>query len=134
MKDVNDFIDTLVTINYIESANAYGHYPFQLYVETKEKTVELNALLLGGNVSACYLRAKAYLIKGVKALYMSIDFPAGGDIDNDFVTVFYIDADNKISALAIPYDTKTGEKFEIIYKCEMLTNILVEFRSVLVHI
>jgi len=127
MKDLNEFIEKLVEIRFVEGSNAFGHYPFQLYVELLDGKVEMNALLLGGNVKSVYNRVKQYVLKGFKRLYLSVDFPAVLDIEHDFVCAFSIEND-KLTILAIPYDTETGDIFERITNSKALTTLLQEFK------
>lgn len=61
MKTAAEFVERLVTIDFIEDNNAFGHYPFQLLVETAEGNFELNALALGGDVVAVYKRVRWYI-------------------------------------------------------------------------
>jgi hypothetical protein len=84
MKNVEEFVATMVKIDIIEDSNSYGHYPFQLYVELEDGKSEMNALALGGDVASCYKRFAKYKKENAKRIYLSLDFPKGGDIENDF--------------------------------------------------
>jgi hypothetical protein len=88
----------------------------------------MNALMLGGDVVSCYDRVREYVIKGAKGIHLSLDFPAGKDMEKDFVCVFSI-KDRVCEILAIPYDTNNGDTFEIITKSTLLDEILDNFKS-----
>lgn len=128
MKTAAEFVESLVTIDFIESNNAFGHYPFQLYVETEDGKFELNALALD-DVRAVYHRVRYYIRKNAKSLFLSIDFPALGDIEHDFVVVISMIGKDG-NAYAIPYDTQTGERFPEIHESSVLSGILSQFKLV----
>ncbi len=132
MENIKDFVKQLVKIDYAEQWGGFGHYPFQLYAETEGGQAEMNALALGGNVNACYLRFRKYLKEGAKRIYMSLDFPKGGDIENDFVCVFsYENAEHQI--FAIPYETEGGKTFPQIKESSLLSKILGDFIQITSH-
>ena len=126
MKSKKEFIDSCVKIGHLESCDCFGHYPFQLVAENKDGGLEINALALGGDVEACYRRAAEYKTNGAKKIYMSLDFPAGDDIDKDFVAIFSIE-DGEINISAIPYNTEDGKTFDVIEKSSYLTGIKEQF-------
>ncbi|MFP9114323.1 hypothetical protein ACLI1A_10285 [Flavobacterium sp. RHBU_3] len=104
---LRNFIDSMVTIDYIEEKKEYGHYPFVL-LATKDGKAELNALS-GLRSEQCYERYAYYAIREYDEILMSMDFPPNGDIETDFVFVFaYLDA--SIDARAITYDKETGKR------------------------
>lgn len=113
----------------MEDDNCFGHYPFQLYVESKNGGIELNALALSGDVFSCYKRVQHYIRKDAKLLFLSVDFPASGDIEHDFVCVISV-INGEVSAFALPYDSHTGKRFDVIHKSDHLSGILSQFRSV----
>jgi len=123
--DLNTFKEKLVAIDLQEDGK-YGHYPFQLQAESPEGKLELCALMLGGDVESCYRKFIEYHRKGFDNIFMSIDFPAGGDIPTDFVVVLAKE-DNKPSICAIPYDSATGEIFPEIGKSAQLAMIFGHF-------
>lgn len=123
--DLNTFKEKLVTIDLQEDGK-YAHYPFQLSAELPDGKLEICALMLGGDVEACYRKFIEYHRKGCPNIFMSIDFPAGDDIPNDFVVVLAKD-NNKPSICAIPYDTATGERFPEIHSGERLGLIFANF-------
>lgn len=129
MKNVQNFVTNLATIDYVEQSECYGHYPFQMFAETSDSKFELNALALGGDVRSCYLRFKMYFEQKAKRIYMSLDFPKGGDIKNDFVCIFCYE-DGKLELLAIPYDVETGEKYNQIKESTQLDLIAKEFSKI----
>lgn len=126
MKTTAEFIERLVTIDFREDDNCFGYYPFHLFVETVDGKFELNALDLAGDVLSCYRRARHYVRLNAKSLFLSIDFPAGGDIEHDFVAVISV-VGNVISAVALPYETKTGQRFPDIHKSDTLSRIRAQF-------
>lgn len=119
MKNLEEFIESLVKIEYIENSNCFGHYPFQMFVETNDGNFELNSLALGGDVEACYNRFAHYIINKAKRVYLSLDFPQGGDITNDFVAIFSFE-NGEINIIAIPYQESDGKSFEIIKESKHL--------------
>ena len=75
MKDVEEFITALVTIEEQESCNGdYGHHPMQLHVEDQEGDMSLVALC-GQPVASVYRIVKEYKDNGINKLYLSLDFP-----------------------------------------------------------
>ena len=77
-----EFIEKLVKIDQIEDSedsSNYGHYPFQLLVETEDDKIEMNALALGGDVVSCYRRAGKYVKENAKKVFSipGIIFNAG---------------------------------------------------------
>jgi len=129
MENVKEFVDQLVKIDILEDYDCYGHYPFQLFVETSDGKFEMNALALGGDVESCYKRCGEYLKNGAKKIFMSLDFPANLDIKEDFLCIFSI-VDGKFEVYAIPYSTETGEKYEEIHTSELLNKILEDFKFI----
>jgi hypothetical protein len=93
--------------------NCFGHYPFQLFCENKSGDFEMGSLALGGDVASCY-RVFGKHIKGdAKRVYLSLDFPKGGDIENDYIAIFTFE-NGVINVFAIPYDTEDGKTFDIV--------------------
>jgi hypothetical protein len=129
MTTTKEFIEQLVDIQYVESSNCYGHYPFQLFVETNEEKFEMNALMLGGDVLACYNRVRHYVKIGSKKIFLSVDFPAGGDITNDFVAVFSI-LEGVVVSLAIPYDANVGTIYKQVLFSEQMKFIESQFKKI----
>jgi len=129
MKNTKEFVEQFVKIELIENEDCYGHYPFQLFVEKNDGKFDINALALGGDVESCYKRVQKYFKEGAKKLFMSLDFPASQDIENDFVCIYSI-VDGEFEVYAIPYDPETGDTYEEIHKCEMLDKILEDFKSI----
>ena len=131
MENVKEFVDTLVKIDHQDDFNCFGHFPFQLFVETSDGKFEMNALALGGDVLSCYKRFRKYLKENAKKIFMSLDFPSGGDIENDFICIFSA-VDGVIDIYAIPYSTENGEKYEEIHTSELLSKILDQFKKELI--
>ena len=112
MDDINEFIRSLVKIEYIQSSGCYGLYPFQMYVETSDKKNKLEALDLGGDVKSCYKIVRERLQEKSNRIYLALDFPAFMDINKDFVAIMSIE-NSQFDLFAIPYNPNTGEQFEI---------------------
>jgi hypothetical protein len=127
MKDVKEFIEKIVEIEWIEQSRCFGHYPFQVFAEKQDGRIDLSVLDFGGSVGRCYEIAKQYVNIRAKRMFMSLDFPQGGDIVSDFVAVFSV-IDGKSSILAIPYD-RNGERSDIITESDYLDKILIEFNN-----
>lgn len=104
MKDLQSFITDMVRIEKIESVQAFGHFPFQLLSEGSDEKLTLGALDLG-DVIPCYKIFAEHLAKGAKRIYMSVDFPAGGDLVEDFVAVFQYENET-FNVIALPYDAE----------------------------
>ena len=119
MKTVEEFVKSMVKIEFIEDSNCFGHYPFQLLCENKDGGLEINALALGGDVASCYRRFAEYKKDGAKRIYLSLDFPKGGDIENDYVAIYTFEND-KINLFAIPYEIEEGKRFDVIKNSEQL--------------
>lgn len=130
MKNKEEFAEDMVSIQKIDNSDLYGYYPFHLLAETKAGKLEFNALLLGGDVKSCYKRAVDYIKKDAKRIYMALDFPAGGDIENDFVVVYSIE-NGKLESLAIPYDIHDGKRYEYVTNSKQLDIITEDFNSML---
>jgi len=122
MKNIQNFISQLITIEFISDSQCYGHYPFQMFVETSDGGFELNALALGGDVVSCYRRVASYVKQNAKRIYMSLDFPAGGDIENDFVCIFSYEG-GEFELFAMPYDPEDGTMYDLILDSSYLTTI-----------
>jgi len=128
MKSVEEFVKSMVKIEFIENSNCFGHYPFQLFCEDKNGKFEMNALALGGDVKSCYKRFSEYKKQGAKRIYMSLDFPSRGDIENDFVAIFYFE-NNELNLFAIPYSLEDGKQLDVIKKSDFLDIIKYQIIS-----
>lgn len=124
-----EFIETLVEID-VQEDGTFGHYPFQAIAKNSEGKLTMAALALGGDVKSCYqaLR-KLWREEGNEIVHMSIDFPAIGDIDTDFVFVVTIEND-ALSALAIPYNPENGKISEYITESKTLSDIITQCGSI----
>ena len=127
MNNVNEFVERLVKVEFIESSECFGHYPFQICSKTKDGSLRLGALALGGDVVSCYRALKKELEEGCTEIFLSLDFPANGDIENDFVAVFSV-VNGLCSLFAIPYD-QDGNILERITKSKILDQIFEEFKN-----
>ena len=130
MKTVEEFVKSMVKIEFIEDSNCFGHYPFQLLCENKDGGLEINALALGGDVASCYRRFAEYKNNDAKRIYLSLDFPSGGDIENDYVAIFVFE-NNEINLFAIPYEIEEGKTFEIIKESSHLDKIKAQMETYL---
>ncbi len=54
MKNLKEFVEQLVKIEFLDHCNAFGFYPFQMYVEDQEEKATICALDLGGDIRAVY--------------------------------------------------------------------------------
>lgn len=122
MKDLKEFIDTLVKIEFLDHCNTYGFYPFQMVVEDKEGKLNMVSLDLGGDIRAVYTAFNDYFKENPKRIYLAVDYPAGMDIINDFVCVIGYE-NSEFTLYAIPYDLETGETLSDIRDAEILDRI-----------
>jgi hypothetical protein len=127
MKDIEEFVEKLVEIRYLEDHNTYGHYPFQLWVETNAGKFEMNALLLGGDVQSVYRRVGQYVSEKAKTIFLSCDFPETLDSGHDFVMIYSV-INREINLFAIPYNPVTGQTFDKIHKGEFIDLIEKQFK------
>lgn len=118
MESVTEFIEKMVDISFVKSSDCYGHYPFQLFCENSNGSIEINALALGGEVVLCFKKFAKYKSSGAVRIYMSLDFPGCGDIENDFVAIMSFEND-ELSVVAIPYESD-GTVLPIIESCNQL--------------
>jgi len=125
--NLEKFTTDLIKIEFIEAVKAFGHFPFQLVAQDKDGKLALNALALG-DVRECYSRFKYYQVNNYPVIFMSIDFPAGGDIEHDFVCVFSYQ-DNAYNAFAIPYNSENGEPYPVIKESDHLQKLFKEFTN-----
>ena len=128
MKNVNEFIENMVNIEFVDQSNCFGHYPFQMWTKTKDGKNEMAALAIGGDVAACYRAAAGHIKNDAKCVYLSLDFPATGDIKNDFVAVYSYE-DKELKCIAIPYDPKTGNLLDRINSSETLSGLMKQFKN-----
>jgi hypothetical protein len=106
---LEDFIESLVKIDEVE-AGAFGHYPFQLVSQKADGKLTVTALCLGGDVMKVYKTSRTLIEDGAVKLFLSVDFPAHLDMDQDFIAVFAYEND-QARCFAIPYDPTSGETF-----------------------
>ena len=132
MNNVNEFVEHLVKIEYQEAFKAYGHYPFQLFTEAKDNSQVIGALLLS-DVRELYTIFGKHLLSGAKRVYMSMDFPAQGGFETDFVVVFSYE-ENHFDRFAIPYDTSTGKVLPHIKESGHLDDIFRQFAATVVQV
>ena len=123
MKDLKEFVEKLVKIEFLEHCNAFGFYPFQMWIEPKDGKSTFASLDLGGDVRAVYKAFAEYHKEDPQRIYLAVDFPAVGDIINDFVCVIGYDNDG-FTIYAIPYNVENGDTFSIITDAEILDKIL----------
>ena len=122
MKDLKEFVEQLVKIEFLDHCNAFGFYPFQMYVEHQDGKATICALDLGGDVRAVYKAFADFYEEPAKRIYLAVDFPAGGDMINDFVCMIGYE-NNEFTLYAIPYSVETGETFSEIRDAEILNKI-----------
>lgn len=122
MKDLKEFVDQLVKIEFLDHCNAFGFYPFQMFVEDKEGKLNMVSLDLGGDIRAVYTAFNDYFKLNPKRIYLALDFPANMDISNDFVCIIGYELE-EFTIYAIPYNTENGETFSNIRDVEILNKI-----------
>lgn len=122
MKDLKEFVDTLVKIEYLDHCLSFGFYPFQMYVEDKDEKGIMCSLDLGGDVRAVYHAFAEHYNKNPKRMYLAVDFPAIGDILSDFVCIIAYEKE-EMNLYAIPYSVETGETFSEDRHAEILNKI-----------
>jgi hypothetical protein len=122
MKNLKEFVDQLVKIEFLDHCNAFGFYPFQMYVEDKEEKATLCALDLGGDIRAVYKAFADFFKENPKRIYLVVDFPANMDITNDFVCIIGYEKE-EFTLYAIPYGIETGATFSEIRDAEILNKI-----------
>jgi len=134
--NINEFTELLVGITpQGDEEDCWGHYPFQMHVEKSDGKASLNALALN-DIGLVYEAVSQQISqKDFKQVCLSIDFPAGGDMENDFVGIFSITKIDSISngfeAVALPYNTETGEVYPIIEKSDLLAHISNQMQNFL---
>lgn len=100
--------EKIVQIDFIESSNCYGHHPMQLAVVNKKGELELNALM-HLETNDIKNRVEYYLNRNdFKELFLSLDFPANDEIQNDFVLLLHLKEKAFEQVLIKEYDVKTG--------------------------
>ena len=122
MKDLKEFVDQLVKIEYLDHCSAFGFYPFQMFIEHQDDKSTFASLDLGGDIRAVYKAFTDYYKENPKRIYLAVDFPAGIDIVNDFVCIIGYE-DSLFTIYAIPYNAETGETFSDIRDAEILNRI-----------
>ena len=122
MKDLKEFVEKLVKIEFLDHCNAFGFYPFQMFVEDKEGKANMVSLDLGGDIRAVYKVFTEYYNDNPKRIYLAVDFPAVGDITKDFVCI--VGYEMEIFTLyAIPYNVENGDAYSNIWESETLNKI-----------
>jgi len=129
MNTVEEFIENLVKIEYVENMGSYGHYPFSLAAVTNNDQLEINALFLSGDVIAVYTRVREYVWKKAKRIYLAVDFPGVPGIQTDFVAVTAIENGKITSNFAIPYDPVYGTIYERITEAPFLQTLESQFNT-----
>lgn len=124
--DLKNFIEDFVKISKID--DAFGYYPFQLIAEDENGNISMGSLALGGDVMAVYLATKDFINKGIKKLFLGLDFPKIKDIENDFVAIYSI-IDNKLGIILMPYDPFTGETFPMVEESPVIDLLKDQFRK-----
>ena len=122
MKNLKEFVETLVKIEFIDHCNAFGFYPFQMYVEHQDEKATMCALDLGGDIRAVYKAFADFYKESPKRIYLAVDFPANMDITNDFVCIIGSEND-EFTLYAIPYNSETGDVYADIRDAEILNRI-----------
>jgi hypothetical protein len=130
MTDIEDFVKSCVTIDYKKEHGQFAYFPFNMFVEKKDGSVDLIVIASReGGVLNIYKIMFKYINSGIKRLYVAIDFPAGMDIKNDFVGVISYELSKEkgkqLDIFAIPYNEKTGEIYKRINRSPHLNMIIL---------
>lgn len=134
MTDINHFANMHVHITHILRANCKGHFPYKLFVEKSSGQKVLHTIKFKGITKKYYVEfIKQFRKDDPKRVYMSLDFPPSGDIEQDFIVIFSYE-NNKLSGFAIPYSAKDGTKSAPIYKSETLDKILLALDTYILRI
>lgn len=100
--------EEIVKIDFIENSNCYGHHPMQLAAVNKKGELELNALM-HLKTDDIKNRVEYYLNRNdFKELFLSLDFPANDEIQNDFVLLLHLKEKTFEQVLIKEYDVNTG--------------------------
>lgn len=129
MKDINEFVEKLVSIEYHDEIESYGHYPFQLFTESQNDKQEFVSMIGDGSVVNRYAIFKEKLSDNPKKVYMSLDFPAKNDIPHDHVIIFSYE-NGEFNRFAIPYNAENGERLPTITESEQLDAVFNQFKSI----
>lgn len=122
MKNLTEFVDKLVKIEFLDHCNAFGFYPFKMYIDKPLEKPTICALALGGDIRAVYTAFADHFKQNPKRIYLAVDFPANMDIVNDFICVIGYE-NEEFTLYAIPYNSETGESFSEIRDAEILNKI-----------
>lgn len=109
--DLKSFRESFVKIEPIEGTGAYGHHPFQLIAVTADGGNEINALFIQ-KMHQVIKRVKEYIAEEAKEIFLSLDFPAGNGIPNDFVLCLHLVAGKSHETMVIEYSTEDGSVFK----------------------
>lgn len=129
MKDIEEFVKKSVKIEYQKQANQWGYFPFHCFVEKQNGNFDVIVIAGIESVEDCYKIIAMCIQNNCKRVYMALDFPAGGDIDHDFVAVFATEG-IKFDAFAIPYNIHTGEVYQRINHSQRMIEIVTQLRRV----
>jgi hypothetical protein len=122
MKDLKEFVEKLVKIEFLDHCNSFGFYPFQMWIEHKDEKSTFASLDLGGEIRAVYKAFADYYKEDSKRIYLAVDFPANMDITNDFVCIIGYES-QEFTLYAIPYNPETGQTFSDIRDADILDKI-----------
>lgn len=125
--DFEKFKQNFITIEFIEDSNAFGHHPFQLVVITNNGETEINALA-GLRMEQIICRVKEYLSAKAKDIFLTLDLPKGGDIENDFVLALHLHDGKLITTSTVEYDPNDGKIIKMLDNRESsLINTIVKY-------
>ena len=106
--DFEKFKKDFTKIEYIEASKTYGHYPFQLITIDSEGKMEMNCLV-GLSMGNVVTKIKEELSRKAKDIFLTLDLPKGGDIDNDFILALHIKDGEVLSTSTIEYNPDDGK-------------------------
>lgn len=130
MKNVKQFIDQMVKVEYLDHCGSFGFYPFQMFVEDKEEKQHFLCLNLADGIHKVYEVFTEYFKKQPKRIYLAVDFPAMLEFENDFIC-YYIYENGELIVNAQQYNAATGELLQKEYKCALLDRITQDLQHFL---
>ena len=127
VKNVEDFIEEYVSIEYYSDFKEYCHHPFQFIVEDLEGKYSLGSIVVNESISDAYQLFHKH-IGHTKRMYMSIDCPAvKGFIDTDFIIIQYMENGNELGIIVLPYDNKTGKMLDRITDGKVIDMLMEQY-------
>ena len=126
---VKEFVDKYLKIEFIKEEGMWGMHPAFMHIE-HPKREDFNEEMYANGVEEYYLMVNLTMRVNPSVVYLALDYPAGGDIKNDFVVIFFV-LNGVADCFAIPYNNKTGEIYPDIFPHDyrQLEEILIQFKQ-----